>query len=66
MQSGASLIVNRRYEMRVGRNYYWMIWYPVVYWMLSLLTTLAAVPKVLLARGRRTRAVWVSPDRGFR
>ena len=64
-QFAASLIIDRRYEARVGRNYYWMIWYPIAYWILSLLTTVTAVPKTLLKR-RRQRATWVSPDRGLR
>lgn len=64
-QFAASLIIDRRYEARVGRNYYWMIWYPIAYWLLSLLTTVTAVPKTLLKR-RRQRATWVSPDRGLR
>ena len=64
-QFAASLIIDRRYEARVGRNYYWMIWYPIAYWMLSLFTTVTAVPKTLLKR-RRERATWISPDRGIR
>ncbi|WP_277928866.1 poly-beta-1,6-N-acetyl-D-glucosamine synthase [Luteimonas aquatica] len=64
-QFAASLIIDRRYEARVGRNYYWMIWYPIAYWLVSLLTTVTAVPKTLLKR-RRKRATWVSPDRGLR
>ncbi len=64
-QFAASLIVDRRYEVRVGRNYYWMIWYPIAYWMLSMFTTVAAVPKALLKR-RSKRATWTSPDRGLR
>ena len=63
-QFAASLIIDRRYETRVGRNYYWMIWYPIAYWMLSLFTTVTAVPKTLLKK--RKRATWTSPDRGIR
>ncbi len=64
LQFAASIIIDRRYEAAVGRNYYWMIWYPMVYWLLSLSTTVVALPKVLLKR-TRGRAVWVSPDRGI-
>lgn len=64
-QFAASLVIDRRYETGVGRNYYWMIWYPIAYWMLSLFTTVTAVPKTLLKR-RRERATWISPDRGIR
>ena len=65
LQFGISTLIDRRYEARVGRNYYWMIWYPLTYWLLSTATTVAALPKALLKR-KGTRAVWVSPDRGIR
>jgi poly-beta-1,6-N-acetyl-D-glucosamine synthase len=65
MQFAVSLVIDRRYEAGIGRNYYWMIWYPVAYWMLSLFTTLVALPKTLLKR-RGKRALWTSPDRGYR
>ncbi|TWI03597.1 biofilm PGA synthesis N-glycosyltransferase PgaC [Luteimonas cucumeris] len=65
MQFAASLIIDRRYETRVGRNYYWMIWYPIAYWMLSLFTTVTALPRTLLKR-RNRRAIWTSPDRGIK
>lgn len=65
LQFAVSLVIDRRYEARIGRYYYWMIWYPAAYWLLSLATTLAAVPKTLLKR-RGQLAVWTSPDRGYR
>jgi biofilm PGA synthesis N-glycosyltransferase PgaC len=57
--------IDRRYEARIGRNYYWMIWYPLAYWLLSMMTTITALPKALFKR-KGTRAVWESPDRGVR
>ena len=65
LQFASSIVIDRRYETAVGRNYFWMIWYPMAYWMLSLFTTVVAVPKTLLRR-RRGRATWVSPDRGIK
>lgn len=65
LQFAISLRIDRRYEPKSGRNYYWMIWYPAAYWMISLATTLAALPKTLFRR-RGQLAVWVSPDRGYR
>ncbi|MHC9085826.1 poly-beta-1,6-N-acetyl-D-glucosamine synthase [Luteimonas sp. RIT-PG2_3] len=65
LQFASSIIIDRRYEAGVGRNYYWMIWYPMLYWMLNMFTTVVALPKTLLGqRGRR--ATWISPDRGIR
>ena len=65
LQFAVSMVIDRRYETRIGRHYYWMIWYPIAYWMLSFFTTIVAVPKTLSKR-QRQRAVWVSPDRGVR
>jgi poly-beta-1,6-N-acetyl-D-glucosamine synthase len=64
-QFALSMAIDRRYEPGVGRNFYWMIWYPLAYWLLSMLTSVFALPKALMKR-RGTRAVWVSPDRGIR
>jgi len=63
MQFAVSMFLDAKYEKGLGRYYYWMIWYPLAYWMLSVATTLVAIPKVIL-RGRK-RATWVSPDRGL-
>ncbi|MBE1162672.1 poly-beta-1,6-N-acetyl-D-glucosamine synthase [Dyella acidiphila] len=60
-----SLLIDRRYEKRIGRNYYWMIWYPIAFWMLTTATSVVALPKAMFKR-RGTRAVWTSPDRGVR
>ena len=62
LQFAVSLAIDSRYEKGLGRFYYWIIWYPVLYWLLSVMTTLVAVPRTLF--GRRRRATWVSPDRG--
>jgi biofilm PGA synthesis N-glycosyltransferase PgaC len=64
VQFAISLFIDRRYEPGVGRNYFWMIWYPFAFWLLNMLTTVVATPKALFKR-RGTRATWVSPDRGL-
>ena len=60
-----SILIDRRYEGRIGRQFFWIIWYPLVYWIIGMLTTVVAVPKALFKR-TGTRAVWESPDRGIR
>ncbi len=65
LQFAVSLTIDGRYEGGMGRYYYWMVWYPLAFWLINMLTTVAAVPRALLKR-RGTRAVWVSPDRGLR
>ena len=64
-QFALSKWMDSRYESRLGRNYYWMIWYPLVFWMINICATIVAFPKVLL-RSNGKRARWVSPDRGIR
>ena len=65
IQFAVSLAIDSRYEPALSRFYYWMIWYPTLYWMIHSAATIVAVPKTLLKR-RGARAVWKSPDRGIR
>lgn len=65
LQFLVSLLIDRRYEARIGRNYYWMIWYPLIYWTLTTATSIVALPKAILKR-KGVPAVWTSPDRGVR
>ncbi len=65
IQFAVSFYIDGRYEKSLGRLYYWMIWYPLVYWLINLLTMTVALPKTLLTQ-RSSRATWVSPDRGIR
>jgi biofilm PGA synthesis N-glycosyltransferase PgaC len=65
VQFAISLTIDSRYEPELGRYYYWMIWYPMIYWMIHSAATIVSVPKAL-AKRRGQRAVWVSPDRGVR
>lgn len=65
LQFFVSLSIDRHYEPRLKRYFFWMVWYPLAYWMLTAFATVAAVPKVLLRKTGK-RAVWVSPDRGLR
>lgn len=64
LQFGVALAIDGPYENGLARYYYWMIWYPIVFWIINMLTTVVGVPKAALKR-RGTRAVWVSPDRGL-
>jgi biofilm PGA synthesis N-glycosyltransferase PgaC len=60
-----SVAIDRRYEPRVRGSLFWIIWYPFVYWMMSLFTTVVSFTKVIFTR-RRKRARWISPDRGIK
>lgn len=63
-QFAFSVWLDSRYERGVGRYYYWMIWYPFVFWIINVATTIVAYPRAL--GRRRERARWTSPDRGIR
>lgn len=64
LQFIVSVAIDRRYEPKVKNSLFWIVWYPFIYWMMSLLTTVVSFPKVIF-KNRRTRARWVSPDRGI-
>jgi poly-beta-1,6-N-acetyl-D-glucosamine synthase len=65
LQFAFSKLLDGRYDRGLGRNLFWMIWYPIVFWVINSASTVVAYPKILL-RSRGTRARWISPDRGFR
>lgn len=65
LQFAVSLIIDSRYEKDITKTYYWMIWYPLIYWLINVLTTSAGLIKAIVKK-RNTRAVWTSPDRGIR
>ena len=44
---------------------FWIIWYPLLFWTLQVLTAVVGLPKALL-RPRGARGTWISPDRGIR
>jgi biofilm PGA synthesis N-glycosyltransferase PgaC len=65
LQFAVSLAIDSRYEKGIGRYYYWMIWYPMAYWMINVATTMVAIPRAIFKKPG-TRAIWESPDRGVR
>jgi biofilm PGA synthesis N-glycosyltransferase PgaC len=65
LQLAFSAWLDGRHDRGLGRNLFWMIWFPVVFWTINCAATVAAWPKLAL-RGRGARARWVSPDRGIR
>lgn len=62
VQFGVSRWLDGHYDYGLGKNYFWMVWYPFIYWLLNLFTAVVALPKVLFSKKKRAR--WVSPDRG--
>jgi poly-beta-1,6-N-acetyl-D-glucosamine synthase len=64
LQFAFSKWLDSRYDRGLGRNLFWMIWYPIAFWVINCASTVAAYPTVFV-RGR-ARARWISPDRGIR
>lgn len=63
-----SLWIERHTEREAEGTYlpmFWVIWYPLAFWVLSAAAAVVGFPRALL-RDRGHRARWVSPDRGFR
>ncbi len=66
MQAALSGALERRFEPKPMRiSLFWVVWYPLAFWMMSALTAAASLPRALL-RVRSGRTTWVSPDRGLR
>jgi len=65
MQITVSLVLDSRYDKGTPlRHLFWMIWYPLAYWILSMFATITALPRAMLRRIKK-RARWISPDRGI-
>lgn len=64
LQFALSLILDSRYERGITKTYYWMIWYPLVYWLINVFTTAVGLIRAIVKK-RNTRAIWRSPDRGL-
>ncbi len=59
-----SIYVDRRYDQKMFKYLFWVIWYPFAYWAISSLTAVAATPKGLMKK-KGVKAIWKSPDRGL-
>lgn len=62
-----SLVIDSRYEKGIGKFYYWLVWYPVAYWVINVFTMTMGLPKAFfrLRKEGVNRARWESPDRGY-
>ncbi len=58
------LIIDSQFEKGVFKMFFWLIWYPCIYWVLNAAVTIFGLPKALLKK-KGTPAIWESPDRGF-
>jgi len=66
LQFAVSLGIDSRYEQRTGEKYYyWIIWYPIVYWLINIGTAVNGFIKAVRKK-RGQRAVWTTLDRGLK
>ena len=65
LQSAVSVQLDRRFEDNMLDSLFWVIWYPLVFWMLQATAAVIGLPRAL-ARRRGALGTWVSPDRGIR
>jgi biofilm PGA synthesis N-glycosyltransferase PgaC len=64
LQVAVGMTLDSRVEKGLFRNYFWMIWYPLAFWLINVFTTVVSVPRALF-RSTGKRARWKSPDRGL-
>jgi biofilm PGA synthesis N-glycosyltransferase PgaC len=65
VQFMVSLLIEHKYEKKMIRYLFWVIWYPFVYWLINALTQVIALPRVLFRSRSDRLATWKSPDRGL-
>ena len=64
IQFAVSFLIESRYEENILRYYYWMVWFPIVYWVINVLAAIIGLPRAVFRKKGRN-ATWVSPDRGL-
>lgn len=64
LQFAVAMVLDSRYERGLGRCYYVMIWYPLAFWLINMLTIVVGLPRALLKK-RGERAIWAATDRGI-
>ena len=64
-QAAVAMSIERHYDHSFPKILFWVIWYPMVFWLLICVTSTVGFTKAVF-RKRDKRAAWTSPDRGFR
>lgn len=64
LQAVVSVAVDSRFERGLWRVLFWIVWFPLAFWMMQAFTAVVGLPKAIF-RQRGKRGVWTSPDRGF-
>lgn len=60
-----SIVLDSKYDKNLWSLYFYVIWYPVAYWIFNSLTVISVTWKAL-TKPLDKNATWVSPDRGIK
>jgi biofilm PGA synthesis N-glycosyltransferase PgaC len=64
LQLSLGLLLDYKYDKNLLQMFFWLIWYPLVYWVINAAVTVFGLPRAILKQ-KGTLAIWESPDRGF-
>lgn len=64
IQFTVALCLERRYDKGIFKYMVSAAWYPIIYWVVSGIVALMALPSTILSRKKKL-ATWKSPDRGI-
>lgn len=64
VQFVVALSLEKKYDKDIFKYMVSAAWYPVVYWFISGIVALAALPSTIASSGKKL-ATWKSPDRGI-
>lgn len=64
LQAAVAIFLESRYEKQFYHRIVWIIWYPMIFWLVTMLSQIAGFLRALV-KSRKRRARWTSPDRGY-
>jgi biofilm PGA synthesis N-glycosyltransferase PgaC len=64
IQCMLGMLLDRRYEKNLLREFVWIVWYPLAYWALQTCSCVVGFYKALVRPANRN-GTWISPDRGI-
>lgn len=66
IQISVAVGLEHKYDKHIFKNMLVAAWYPIIYWIISGLVSLMALPGTIRHCIRGGKATWVSPDRGIK
>ena len=61
-----SIAIDSRYEEKSSYKYYfWAVWYPFAYWIISAVAAIVGVYNMFIRKSGGVSVTWKSPDRGL-